>query len=66
MVTPEMAKTWLSRNSGNQRSVSKKTVDERARYGSWRLATDSPGYLVQPDRGGHRRQHRLHAIISPA
>ena len=37
--------------------------DVRARYGSWRLATDSPGYLVQPDREVIDGQHRLHAII---
>lgn len=64
MVTPEMAKTWLSRNSGNQRSVSKKTVEMYARdmaRGAWQLthqgiSFNQTGEVIDG-------QHRLHAII---
>lgn len=64
LVTPEMAREWLDKNTPRNRPVSKSTVNAYARLmkaGGWNLthqgiAFDDNGELIDG-------QHRLHAII---
>lgn len=65
LVTPEIAKRWLSQNTDSNRNVSNTTVEAYAREmaaGRWTLthqglAFNTTGELVDG-------QHRLHAIIA--
>ena len=64
-ITPELAKRWLEQNNGNNRSLSKGTVQSYAndmRAGNW---DSEVGSAISFDLDGKLRdgQHRLAAIV---